>query len=116
MASATLVVYYLSLPLGTGNAQATAFASLVVAQWANSINSRSDNQSFIEGFKRTNWLLFGGITIAFILQVTVMYTGLSRYLNTQALGTNQLIVVAGMFVLILITGDILKKLIPIRHT
>lgn len=116
MAVTTLVVYYLSLPSGTSSAQAIAFASLVVAQWANSINSRSDNQSFIEGFKRTNWLLFGGISMAFILQVVVMYTGFAKYLNTQPLNSNQIIVVVGVFILILVTGDILKRLIPIRHT
>jgi len=116
MASTTLVVYYVSLPSGTGSAQALAFASLVVAQWANSINSRSDNQSFIEGFKRTNWLLFGGISMAFILQVLVIYTGFAKYLNTQPLNSNQIIVVVGVFILILVTGDILKRLIPIKHT
>lgn len=115
MATTTLVVYYLSLPSGTGSAQAIAFASLVVAQWANSINSRSDNQSFIEGFKRTNWLLFDGIAMAFVLQLAVMYTGFAKYLNTQSLNVNQLVIVAGVFVVILITGDILKKLIPIKH-
>ena len=115
MSTITLVVYYYSLPLGTGSAQAIAFGSLVVAQWANSINSRSDNRSFVEGFSRTNWLLFGGILIAFVLQVLAMYTDLSKYLNTQSLAAEQLLIVAGVFVVILIAGDILKKLIPIKH-
>lgn len=115
MAAITLIVYYFSLPSGIGSAQAIAFGALVVAQWANSINSRSDNRSFVEGFSRTNWLLFGGILIAFLLQMLAMYTNLSRYLNTQSLGVKQLLIVAGVFVVILFTGDILKKLIPIKH-
>jgi hypothetical protein len=44
-----------------------------------------------------------------------MYTNLSIYLNTQSLGVKQLLIVAGVFVVILFTGDILKKLIPIKH-
>ncbi len=115
MATITLTVYYLSLPMGLAYAQTLAFLSLVVAQWANAINSRSDNHSFVEGFKRTNWVLFGGIFMAFIFQVMLMYTGLAKYLNTQRPSSNQIIVAIVVFVLILLTGDALKKLIPVKH-
>lgn len=115
MAVVTLAVYIYYLPAGVATAQAIAFSSLVVAQWANSINSRSDNHSFVEGFKRTNWLLIGGISIALILQVVVANTALSSVLNTQPLSANQVLIVFGVFCTILIAGDILKKLVPIKH-
>lgn len=115
MAITTLGIYYFSLPSGEDSAKALAFITLVVAQWANAINSRSDNNSFVKGITRPNWWLVGGLSIALILQVVIMFTPLSVYLNTMALSPMQIVISGMVFIFILIVGDLLKKLIPIKQ-
>ena len=116
MAGVTLAIYYVLLPTGESGAKAVAFASLVVAQWANAINTRSDNDISFRLLKRPNWWLAGGIIVALALQLSIMFTPLSEYLNTQALSANQILIVILVFIAIIFSGDLLKLLLPIKST
>lgn len=114
MSALTLGVYYWGLLVDQSSAGSLAFMMLVAAQWANAINVRSDNRSFIKSLYRPNWWLVGGISIGLLLQYIVMFTPVAKYLNTQALSLEQLLVVLTGFIVILIAGDILKKIIKIK--
>jgi len=115
MAVLTLLAYATALPYSEGIAKAVAFASLVVVQWANALNARSDNLSVFRMFVTPNWFLYFGILSGLLLQVVIMATPLSIYLNTQSIGLGQLITVSAVFVAMLVIGDLIKKLVPIKE-
>jgi len=114
MSALTLWLYSLVLRYDENAAKAVAFASLVVVQWANALNARNDNKSVFFTVFKPNWALYLGIGIGLILQVLIMSTPLSSYLNTQALTALQVYMVIGVFVAMLLSGDIIKRLVPLK--
>lgn len=114
MSTLTLVAYSIVLPYGKGLAKAVAFASLVVVQWANALNARSDNLSVFRTILKPNWTLYFGITMGLLLQILIMSTPFSIYLNTQNIGLEQLIIVLSVFIAMLLIGDLIKKVLPIK--
>lgn len=114
MSVLTLAVYSIALPYGEGAAKAVAFASLVVVQWANALNARSDNRTVFRMLLSPNWALYFGILAGVVLQITIMATPLAAVLNTQSIGFEQLLMVLGVFVAMLIIGDLTKRLVPIE--
>jgi len=114
MSTLTLVAYIIVLPYGEGIAKAVAFASLVVVQWANALNARSDNLSVFRTILKPNWALYFGITMGLLLQILIMATPLSLYLNTQTIGIYQLLIVISVFIAMLLMGDLIKKVLPIK--
>ncbi|MDP4038484.1 MAG: cation-transporting P-type ATPase [bacterium] len=114
MAALTMTIYLVNLTADQTYAKTMAFATLVVVQWANAINSRSEKRSFLEGLKRPNWTLVAGLTIAIILQILVLFGPLRTIFNVELLRPDSLLVLGGAFLVVLIAGDIIKKLIPIK--
>lgn len=115
MSALTLWLYSLVLKYDENAAKAVAFGSLVVVQWANALNARNDNKSVFLTIFRPNWALYFGISIGLILQVLIMSTSLSSYLNTQALTSLQVFMVIGVFIAMLLSGDLIKRLIPLKN-
>jgi Ca2+-transporting ATPase len=74
MAAGTFLLFKWELPrVGLDEARTIAFCVLVAFQWFNALNARSDNQSlFSLGLFSNRWLL-GGIALAFLLQLTIVY-------------------------------------------
>jgi Ca2+-transporting ATPase len=114
MSALTLWLYSQVLKYDENAAKAVAFGSLVVVQWANALNSRSDNKSVFLTIFKPNWALYLGISIGLILQIIIMATPISAYLNTQALTALQVIMVVGVFIAMLLSGDLIKRLVPLK--
>ena len=74
MSMLTFFVFQWQLPLvGLEKARTIAFTSLVAMQWFNAINARSDRQSIFKLGVLSNGLLIGGIAVAVLLQLMVIY-------------------------------------------
>lgn len=111
MATITLIVFVYYLPNGLDQARSMAFLTLVVVQWANAINNRSQNASFVEGIFRPNLLLLASICLALILQILIFATPLSQIFNVVSINyINAIVVSAISIAIVLISGDILKKI------
>lgn len=80
MAFSALSVFSLYLDEGLAKAQTMAFLVLVVMQWANAFNARSEFTSLFELHRRNGKLLLG-IGIAAALQVLVFTTPLGELLS-----------------------------------
>ncbi len=74
MALAVFFVFRWQLPeVGLDKARTIAFTILVAAQWFNALNARSEQRSlFRVGLFKNRWLL-GGIGLAVLIQVAVIY-------------------------------------------
>jgi len=115
MAILTLSVYALVLPYDENAAKAVAFATLVFAQWANALNCRFDNKSTILTLLKPNWLLYSAIAVAATLQMTVMFTPAASFIGTQQLTPGQLGLACSVFIAVILAGDIIKKVIPLKQ-
>lgn len=91
MAIITLVIVHILNSRGYEDMyiQTVAFMTLIVAQWANAFNARSEYSSFIDTLKHKNPGLLVGFTIGFILQMIVMFGPLQAafYIQPVALLT-----------------------------
>ena len=74
MALGTFFIFRWELPrVGLEEARTIAFSMLVAFQWFNALNARSDQESLFKLGLRSNRLLLGGIGLAVLLQVMVIY-------------------------------------------
>jgi len=81
MALGTFYVFQWELPrVGLEEARTIAFCVLVAFQWFNALNARSDQQSLFKLGLFTNRWLLGGIGLAVVLQLTIIYTPLLQAL------------------------------------
>jgi P-type Ca2+ transporter type 2C len=65
--------------------QTVAFAMLIVAQWVNALNARSEYRSFFATLKTPNYGLVLGLVISVLLQLFIMYGPLAPYFGIQAI-------------------------------
>jgi Ca2+-transporting ATPase len=95
-------------------ARTIAFCTLVAFQWFNALNARSDRQSLFKlGIFGNRWLL-GGITLAILLQMVVVYAPPFQSLfYTVPLGLDDWGVVVGISASVFV-GEELRKLIAPR--
>lgn len=66
---------------GEDYARTIAFSALVVMQWANAFNARSDFQSIIGRLRTWNGPFYFGLTIAVILQLMALFGPLQNVLH-----------------------------------
>ncbi|MEX1995738.1 MAG: HAD-IC family P-type ATPase, partial [Candidatus Saccharimonadales bacterium] len=80
MAIVTLVAVKILLDRGydVPAIQTIAFMMLIVAQWANALNARSESRSFLQGLKRPNFGLSVGLLVSVVLQLLVMFGPLAE--------------------------------------
>lgn len=99
----SLFNYYLN-EYDLAYAQTIAFSTLVVMQWANALNARSEWQSLFVRLRQVNWKFYIGLTGAVILQALAMFgpfaealyvvpTSLSDVLLTGLVGAGVVILV-----------------------
>ena len=106
MAAATLgtFAYFLDQGYSELYAQTVAFLVLIVVQWANAWNARSERQSILTRAKVVNKPMIFGLSIAFILQALVMFGPLGALFNVQPVAVMHLLVpvVLSMLAIILV--------------
>lgn len=73
IAAGTLYVYIVSLDGGLEYARTMAFTTLVVFQWMNAFNARSEKRSVFAMNPFGNVYILLGIFVAFLLQLLVIY-------------------------------------------
>jgi len=99
--------------VGLDEARTIAFTMLVAIQWFNALNARSDQQSLFKLGLLSNRLLLGGIGLAIILQVMVIYAPpFQKLFYTVPLDLGDWGVVVLMAVGILIIEEIRKLIAP----
>lgn len=85
-----------------------AFMIIVVMQWANAFNARSEWRSILKP-RRFNLSFMIGIALALILQIIVLFGPLAKALHTVEVGVMDLLVTStASFVIIIIVDEIFK--------
>jgi len=114
MAAGTFLLFKWELPrVGLDEARTIAFCALVAFQWFNALNARSDYQSlFSLGLFSNRWLL-GGIALAVVLQLMIVYVPLFQGLFfTVSLGLNDWAVILLAAGSIFVAEELRKRLGP----
>lgn len=110
MAVITLGVYmYFLANHNVEYAQTMAFATMVVSQWANALNLRSEFVSFVKRLRVRNVPIHVGGVIAVALQSLVMFGPLAPYLHVVAVPLLELFVsISIAFVGVVVTAELHK--------
>lgn len=89
----TLIPYYLLIRAGYSEpyAQTVAFMVIIVTQWVNAFNVRSETQSIFKRARVVNSKMIIGLGIAFALQMVVMFGPLGVLFDIQQVSITQLI-------------------------
>jgi Ca2+-transporting ATPase len=95
MAVLTLVIYVMfSNWYGTDYGRTIAFSSLVVMQWANALNARSDYQSLLGRLKVVNKPFVVGLLIAISMQLLALFGPLQGVLHIHPVALGDLFITA----------------------
>ncbi len=91
MAVITLGFYALfEARYGHEYARTIAFNTLVVMQWANAFNARSDYESVFSRLRIMNAKFYAGLALAVILQLLALFSPLGDLLHIEAVNLNEL--------------------------
>lgn len=93
MATGTLLLFnhYLEATGSLAYAQTIAFSTLVVMQWANAFNARSEWQSLFVRLRQTNWKFYVGLAGAAALQALAMFGPLGEVLHVVPVAISDLL-------------------------
>lgn len=91
--------------------QTVSFLMLIVAQWANAFNARSEFKSSFSRLKKMNYGLIIGFGIAVLLQVIVMFGSLQEMFGIIAVSPSILAITSGVMVVMVLTVSEIHKLI-----
>jgi len=95
MSSLALGVYVIfEKSRGHDYAQTLAFVSLVVSQWANAFNARSDQDSIFTRLKVMNRSFYVGMMISLTLQTLVLFGPLGEILHIHKVDIAHIVVVS----------------------
>lgn len=87
-------------------AQTMAFIALIVSQWANAFNARSDSESLLGRLKVVNYSFYAGLALSIALQLMVFFGPLGDLLHITEVSPLHMIVVSFIaFVLPLLTCE-----------
>ncbi|MDO4871898.1 MAG: cation-transporting P-type ATPase [bacterium] len=102
---------FYSAKLGAETARTLTFVILVVAQWANALNSRNIDESiFAKKSLKRNSKFTLGLIVAIVLQFLAFVTPLSQMLHISPVSLQDLMLVSVVaFILPIITVEIHKK-------
>ena len=94
MAAIALITYvFFEKHYGHNYAQTLAFISLVVSQWANAFNARSDQDSVFTRLKVMNRSFYVGMIISLTLQTLVLFGPLGEILHIHKVDITHIVVV-----------------------
>ena len=97
--------------------QTTAFMALVVAQWTNILNARSEFTSALSSLRSPNYGMLFGFLVAFALQMLVMFGPLQEAFSIVKVPLGTLLITSGiMMATIISVSEIHKVFIRSRQT
>lgn len=110
MSVAALAVYLVfESSRGHAYAQTLAFVSLIVSQWANAFNARSDYESLLTRLKVMNRSFYAGLALSIGLQFLVFFGPLGAVLHIAPVGwLDMTLVAAGSFILPIVVVELHK--------
>lgn len=110
MSIISLVIFYIyNQSHGLQYAQTLTFTIIVVMQWANAFNARSEMQSIFTSFKVPNNKFYLGLIASIIMQLAALYGPLAEPLHVVPVSTQHLLLVSGVaMVLTLLVSELLK--------
>lgn len=111
MAVLATAIYRHFAAQGALYAQTMTFTALVVSQWANAFNATSFSLSLFDKAKKPNRLMWLALICSIIIQLIVIYTPLNQFLKLTSVAVGDLITVAALSALALLTSVELHKII-----
>lgn len=95
MSAIALAVYiFFEQRQGHAYAQTMAFITLVVSQWANAFNARSDDESLLKRLKVMNKSFYAGMSLSIILQILVFFGPLGEILHIAHVALSDMIIIS----------------------
>lgn len=95
MSAIALAVYiFFEQRQGHAYAQTMAFIALVVSQWANAFNARSDDESLLKHLKVMNKSFYAGISLSIVLQILVFFGPLGGILHIAHVTLSDMIIIS----------------------
>lgn len=95
MSAIALAVYiFFEQRQGHAYAQTMAFIALVVSQWANAFNARSDDESLLKRLKVMNKSFYAGMSLSIVLQILVFFGPLGEILHIAHVALSDMIVIS----------------------
>ncbi len=95
MATIALITYvFFEKHYGHDYAQTLVFISLVVSQWANAFNARSDEDSVFTRLKVMNRGFYVGIVMSLILQALVLFGPLGEILHIHKVAIHHMAIIS----------------------
>ena len=93
MAALTIILYiYYSSQFDNAYGRTIAFCSLVVMQWANAFNARSDDESIIHRLRVFNGKFYLGLAIGVSLQALAVFGPLGELLHVTPVAIGDLVI------------------------
>lgn len=93
MASLTIALYaFYSAQFGTEYGRTIAFCSLVVMQWANAFNARSEFESVFSRLRAFNGKFYAGLALGVILQFIAVFGPLAEPLHITPVAIGDLVI------------------------
>jgi Ca2+-transporting ATPase len=116
MAALTISMYaFYSAQHGHEYGRTIAFSALVVMQWANAFNTRSDNESVIMRLRVFNGKFYAGLTIAVTLQLLALFGPLGELLHVTPVELRDLLITAVIAFAVPIIFVEIHKLVSRRY-
>lgn len=111
MAIVTLWLFSYYQDQGLVKAQTIAFTVLVVMQWANAINARSETASVWGSWRQPNSKLFIGLGIAALLQVLILFGPFQAHFGVEPLALKDVSLLLIPVMLVLFVAEIHKLIV-----
>lgn len=113
MAMVTLGVVFVLVDQGKDVAyiQTVAFMTLIAAQWINAFNARSEYKSSFSRIGKVNHGLLIGFTIAFSMQMLVMFGPLKSVFGVQDVPIQTLLITSAIVVVAVLLASEIHKIV-----
>lgn len=113
MAISVIIMVYILDQRGESLAyiQTISFLSLVISQWANALNARSETESIIKRLKVPNPSMVIGFVIAILFQLLVMFGPLAKIFDVVPVKFNDIIISSIISIGLVIASVELHKLV-----
>lgn len=116
MAVVALTIFFIFLQSHSIDyARTITFSSLVVMQWANAFNARSELQSIFTRIKTINFKFYVGLAIAVSLQMMAMFGPLQGLLHVVPVAVSDLLITGIIAVSVIIAMGELHKVHSRKH-
>lgn len=117
MASFAIALYtYYSAQFGTEYGRTIAFCSLVVMQWANAFNARSEYESIFSRLRAFNGKFYIGLVLGILLQCIAVFGPLAEPLHIAPVAIGDLVIAGAIaFIGLISVAEIHKYISRRKH-